>query len=313
MFFYFTANQPAIIKIDGVYHGSIKEKKAFTLDLSSSPLIEVCPIGTLSLPFTFFLNNDFLSSPPPLASVTDLCGGYFVKINLPCPKSEFRIIAQKKFEFCLATVFNENGIKICIESQSNFYSESVISEYETVTIQDFCLDNKQFIAVIFERNIKHAFIYHICDNITKVFEREVDQISFHNGFNTIENLLDIAKHKIQTEWLFKNGNFESKNLSVTHSANFAPELLPKEIAPYAFLEEVIVGGDYTVYLSDNMKRNADKLKGFLGEFIGITPPPTFKDQTTVGLIYKRRENLCNVKYLHFTFVNGKIDNVFFDD
>ena len=53
----------------------------------------------------------------------------------------------------------------------------------------------------------------------------------------------------------------------------------------------------------------DKLKGYLGEFCGVIPPPRFRRQYCVALIYKKSENFFATRYFSLTFINGKIDNL----
>jgi hypothetical protein len=79
--------------------------------------------------------------------------------------------------------------------------------------------------------------------------------------------------------------------------------------PYAFTEELTVGLLGKEFLDDDIKENADKLHEFFGDFIGVMPPPTFRNSDEVGLIYNDGKNKYKVKYYLFDMKNGKICNI----
>ena len=87
------------------------------------------------------------------------------------------------------------------------------------------------------------------------------------------------------------------------------EKLPDLLIPYLFLEDFSAGEDFSEYLSDDINKNADKLGGFFGNFLGVFPPPLFRNQDEVGLIYKIKENLFETKYFTFHLDDKKISNI----
>ena len=126
-----------------------------------------------------------------------------------------------------------------------------------------------------------------------------------------KNYIDIAKHKVVSEWEYSNDKLIVKSKKVLTANGFLPKNLVSEILPYAFLEGLIAGEDILPYLTEKIKPNADKLFSYLGNFIGIMPPPIFKEQNQIGLVYKKSENHYYVKYLTFSLVQDKIDNLSF--
>ena len=120
---------------------------------------------------------------------------------------------------------------------------------------------------------------------------------------------DISKHIIEINWQFTNGEFVEGQKSITQSESFCIGNLPKDILPYAFLEDLLVGGEIKEYLTEDMFSKSNKLKGFFGEFLGVCPPPTFRNATEVGLIYAKDTNIFEVNYFIFEFENGKICNI----
>ena len=66
------------------------------------------------------------------------------------------------------------------------------------------------------------------------------------------------------------------------------------------------------YLDDALKEKKGLLKDYLGDFLGITPPPPFVERDKIGLIYKKSENNYFVNYISFELSNGKIINLKID-
>ena len=106
-----------------------------------------------------------------------------------------------------------------------------------------------------------------------------------------------------------DGTVKETSRKVTANEKFNPENLPDFLIPYAFCEEFLCGGDFTRYLSDGIKENTDKLKGYLGEFIGVTTPPLFRDYKEIGLIRKTTERKYSVDYYTFETEDKKINNI----
>ena len=126
MYFYFSAEYPAIIKLNGIYYGSITDTiKTCNFDNVDSPFIEVCPLSPRQTTVNFILDSSFLSYPPENVSVTDLKGGYLIKFNKTYNGSEFSVVGQEKQSDFMATVFNDNGNKLSIETPNDFYAETL--------------------------------------------------------------------------------------------------------------------------------------------------------------------------------------------
>ena len=69
-----------------------------------------------------------------------------------------------------------------------------------------------------------------------------------------------------------------------------------------------MGGCVDSFLCENVKKNADKLKAYLGEFIGVIPPPIFRRPDEVGVVLGDG-NGYKVDYFTFDFERGKICNI----
>jgi hypothetical protein len=241
-------------------------------------------------------------------AVTDLKGGNLIKFLPQHKDGAFKIICQQKFSDAVCTLFNENGIKLSIETHDDFYAENLNLKTATAKIERFSLGQSNFVAIFLE-DISLLSVYCISNKINPVFCRTVDAFDFANGFTTTESLKDMAKHQVVSVWEENGGRLKEKSRSVSRAEKFDKDKLPLPLLPYAFIEEFLVGGEFLDYLSNEMKEKATHLKGFFGDFIGVMPPPEFIPQEQVGLIYRKKENAYQVEYYDFEFVDRKISNI----
>jgi hypothetical protein len=242
-----------------------------------------------------------------VATVIDLKGGYFISLANNFILKEFSVLAQEKYADCVATVFCDGQPKLSIETPNSFFTDTLSMRCDNVKIERFFIDGCAFIGVIINDN--YLTVYRISSEVKKVFSEQVNNYSFDSGLYTEIIKKDIAKHKIRTLFGYDGAALTVKERTVDTADTFIRENLPDKVLPYAFIEEFLVGGDYKYYLSENVSKNADKLGGYLKDFVGIMPPPKFRDVNEIGLIYKEKENLFSVEYFTFTLIDGKIDNV----
>lgn len=306
MYFYFDCDAPAVLKIDGMYRGKLNGEKH--VDVDGESYIELCPTGA-GLPCAgFFPDEDFLSAPPENFTVTDLAGGFFVYYKVPAADRGFKILAQKKYPDASVTAFIENGLKLSIETPDDFYAESLdFIAYSAEIFRDK-INGKDVFIIRFGGKKPIIRVYSL--RKTKLlFSRGVDEFVVENGvLYTTEKLCDVAKHEIKSSWTYCD-SFSEKTREVVCLKNFSTSDLCDGVLPYVFLEEFAVKGDYIRYLSDDIKKNAEKLSGFFGNFLGVCPPPFFRDYKEIGLIKKRAKNAYYVDYFLLESSNGKIFSI----
>lgn len=309
MYLYFSSAYPAAIKLNGIYYGVISDTvKSISIN-GEPPFIEICSLVSDERQINFIVDTSFLSSPPENVTVTDMKGGYFIKTLKSYHTNEFKVIAQNKSTDTVVTVFTENCLKISIERTDGFFADNEKFFADSSTIQFFNFNNESFVAILLKSKENLLNVYKLNNDIEKVFSREVKDFEINGNLITIEEFFDVAKHVVKTSWEFADGIFKKKFVEVNHAPTFNPENLNEKIIPFAFLEELLVGGNLEPYLSDTLKEKSSMLKDYLGEFIGIMPPPTFRSIDEVGLIYKKSERNYEVNYCTFEIINRKIFNL----
>ncbi|MBE7061412.1 MAG: hypothetical protein E7382_02610 [Clostridiales bacterium] len=309
MYFYFSATFPSAIKLNGIYYGIITDTiKSVRLDLESDIFVEVCPLNAQGEQMNFILNEQFLCSPPEQVKLTNLKGGYLVKFTCPNKKEPFTLLAQEKYPDLLATVYKENGLKASLEINGDFCLEQFPFSADSATMSRFELFNECFLAIEFCGKEPWLVLYKVSGKIEKVLMRSCKLILESNVLKTQEDFIDMAKHTVISEWEYKNGELYEKSRQISAKKLLDPDKIPLKLVPYAFLEELSVGGCIESFLCENVKKNADKLKAYLGEFIGVIPPPIFRRPDEVGVVLIDG-NGYKVDYFTFDFERGKICNI----
>ena len=308
MYCYFSSAYPAAIKINGAFFGRIDgDAKGISID-DDSAFIEICPLD-LGATSSFILDQNFLSEPPPAVSVVNLKGGYLIRFYKPPDNSGFKIVAQEKYSDAVVTVFSDNGLKASIETPQYLFSDDYGFNVENAEISRVNVSGKDVIAVHFSK-IPALYLYDLTNGGKKLGVILARSFFTANGYlYTTLIKTDIAKHTIENAWEIKNGKIFESDRKVSASDGFDKTALPEILIPYAFFEELAVDGDYSFYLSEKIKENADKLKSYFGEFLSVMPPPAFRDEKEVGLIYKISENKYSVDYATVEISDGKIVNL----
>ena len=305
MYYYFTSSTPSALKINGIYLGVIENTVKHINIECENPFIEVLPLSSECVPTSFILTNEFLSCPPKNVSVTDMKGGYVVCFTHSQNSAELKVIEQKKFPQCVVTVFSDGNYKISVETASDFYSENLLTCVESAEIEIF----NNFIAVGLRGKTTSLYVFNLNGKIQRELARPCSNFTFSDGLITQETFTDIAKHNLKIIWDCSGNSLRISRKELTRCENFSVSRLPTKILPFAFLEELLVGGDVSPYIADNIKQNADKLAGYLGNFVGVMPPPFFRSPEEVGIILPSGKNLYTVNYLTFEIQDRLITNI----
>lgn len=315
MIYYFLSNAPAAVKVGGIFKGICGvDPLKLELPTPSSPFIEICPENyNRGAPRGFIISQDFLSAPPEKTAVTDLKGGFALYFEFTQTDKEFKSIAVYRTPFAIVNVFSQSGYFISIETQADFFTEELPVNAESA---EFYVSRDKSSLVIGLNGDKKAIVsYDISGKVKRTFCKEV------SGFTLGEETLieidreDVAKHSVKYKYSPSRGAFALLNKEIAHDENFSPSRLISQTLPYAFLEEFLVGGDFKEYLAGGVYDNAHKLKAYLGDFIGVLPPPRFitdsrpENENIAGLLYKKTERTYFTDYFCFTVRGGKILNL----
>ncbi len=308
MYYYFHSASPRAIFLSGAYLGTASETPKKCNVSSNNAFIEAVSLDNAGDDYRLILNSNSLENPPQGVIVTDLKGGYLLHFKDKPNNSEFKILAQEKYADAIITVFLENGLRLSIETERDFFATTIFENARDAQIKR--LNDKRLILVSITLNKGvYIMIYDIKDKIRCVYNNQVSSFCLNETLSVITDFKDIKKH-VLTEVLDYDGEkIITKSTTLTAKKSDGEIKILPEILPYLFLEDFMLGEDVSRYISCDILRKTDSLKEYLGEYIAVITPPLFRAQNEVGLIYKKSESTFFVEYYTFTIENDKIVNL----
>lgn len=307
MYYYFSCTHPAVLKINGIYFGEIHNDIKFINIENDNSFIEICSTTNNLSNINFILNKEFINSNREDIAITDMKGGYLIKI-LPRPaKKAFTVYAQKKFANALFTAFGENGNFLSIETQNDFLVDNIDFNFSSVDF--FPFNNHPNIFISRFNGAKTLVNIYKTDRIEKIYSFICDEFD-NSSLSSTTKIKDMEKHVITKTLSLKNNSITEETKEIIKEKPLSILSVNPKLIPYLFLENYLVNDkSYLELLSPNIKENASKLRDYFLYFLGIMPPPFFRNNDEVGLIYKESQNRFYVNYFTFTISNDKISNI----
>lgn len=302
---YFISNFPATLQLNGIYLGMIdKFERRIDVDLSEGVMAQIIPDKNAEQ-LNFFINDNFLSCPPP-------CVDTYVSKNeailyfkyFENKRATFDVIAQTKYCDFTVTVFNQNRTYAALDGQTyhliSLPDGFVFKEFETHEISG---SNLLFIKGL-------GILCVISPLGDMIFCEEVNDFSCGITLKTVKKFATCRQIEITKEYSFDGESLNIVNKTVKENAPLMPHTIP-----FAFFESVLHGGDFSKYLCEEMKAKANVLPKYLGNFVDVCVPTEkfymqHDNESAVGLIYKKKPNLYDLKYFAVTTKADKITNVY---
>lgn len=307
MFFSFNSNDFYAVKLNGNYIGKISNGQTISTDKDGA-LFELCPLREGRATITSFLDKDFLlCEDKPFFSV-ELKGGYLIHAPEIATEKPFRLLDQARAHNFSASAFFDKDLKFSVENHDGFFADAFSIECSDAKLHPFSLNGTNLLALEIIAKKPRLAVYRLDGKIERVGFFTVDEFSFDDGFSIRERFSDIAKHEIITSFSFDN-TLREKKREISYNFNLNKRKLHPRILPFAFFEELLVGGAIDDFATENITSSREKLAEFLGKFIGVFPTPEFRPSDDIGLIYKKNKTTYEVVYYHTTLKDGKIDNV----
>ena len=305
----FSGEIPYAIKVDGALKGYCANEPFLLDNPQDDKLIELLPLNRLGTPYCFLPYRNYFSLPETTVVKTDLKGGYMLRL-LACDEVYPRALLKEKTAHFILNAFVDKSLCVTIETPSEYFVDRDINFSPiSATSFTFNLNGQNFLGIAFKKESYFLVVYHFGQKIQKVFADSVCDYSVKNGFSVTKSFIDMAKHKVTSFYTFKDGKLIKSTSATEKSAFFNVNALPVKLLPFAFFESLLTGDDLTDYLDNSLLGDADKLKGYFGDFYGVMPPPSFRKKDQVGLIYPCGQNLFEVGYATVEMQNRKIVNL----
>ena len=302
---YFLSYIPAVLKLNGMYIGAIDGfERRIELDPADRVFAEIVPDKNLH-GLNFFLDEDFFKCPPKFCDVYLMQGDALIYIREYAEK-DAKIEVKHQSRFCgnLVTVFAQAGLYLSIDGAE--YSLTPLPQsFKNFTVKTHTLAGREVLSI---SNGRHLII--ISESGKIIFKNAAHEYEISDTLKITAEFETCTAAQAHCEY-----GYDGESLSLISAVT--EELRPpeKEILHFAFFESILSAADCEKYLSEELKPKAANLKGYLGQFVGVTVPPEkfyleHGNINAAGLVYPKSENLYEIKYFAVDLADGKIDNLY---
>ena len=308
---YFLSSQPCALRLGGVFFGMTDRFERYAeIDLRDKLFVEFLPEN--ALPVSFFLTENIRFTPPAHCEVYLLADGIAIYAAAFTPTDfALKTLWQKRLGDTLLTVFSQGGLQLAVENDRPFTAclPPALGDFDA----RLC---GKYILFCGRTNTEQRLLL-FRENGEKLLDERV--LSYSLAENTLRAELPLSERLGRIAvcaWSLSDDEFSRTEFTLrarVDSDGKNAERTEKEgreewneLLPYAFFESVLIGADYAAFLSDELAESADKLVGFLGDFIAVTPTD---DPYCCGLVRKKGERLYSLSYYRVKVQNGKIIDV----
>lgn len=286
---YFLSEKLAALSVNGLFLGTVDGfERSAELDPKDACFIECKPMGPF-LPVRFCFDEAFLISPPPQIELYYTRDGVAVYCkNFLREDAAMRVVRQERIAGARLTLYVQGKVQLSLESENGFFLVDLPDAFEDAAIsasgENFLIEGENAFRLLSRSGET------LISSEGKVTERGQTvraEVPFRDSLG----------HIAVCAW--ENGKLTSFSLRARQTPTAATYAL-------ALFESVLVGADPAPYLSDELAEKADALKEFLGDFLSVVPYETPEE---VGLVYKRKENVFDLRYFRVTEEDGKIANI----
>lgn len=305
MYLYFLSYLPCAVKFNGEYIGKATEN--YSIKESEKGLYEFIPLRSGYLQSSF-LWNEKLSDATENVQIIDLYGGFLI-----IPKFKRQIVSDYKELFfktidfpdfsASVEVFNENGCKLTVKCCDGKTTEALPLTPVSLDLEKAHLNGRAYLLAFLSNKKTAAFGFELSKSRVKtIFRRNCDGYEARdNILNLTELKNDLLRHTVVTKWDFTDG-ITLVNASFRRGRELYA--LPAPLLPYAFFEELNLGKDPSDFLTPRLRPRAMELKEFFGDYLAVLPPPHFKPETRITLLYRD-----HAEYAELGYVGRLIDSV----
>ena len=285
---FFLAESPCALTVNGAYFGIVDGfERACELDPADEVFCELKPNGCL--PVNFFFNESFLLNPPEQIKLYYFRGGVAVFAgDFLRADQTLRVLWQERIGNSLLTLCMQGRLQLNLENGSGFHILSLpaaLAESKCRAFgDDFLIEGETAFALISNEGEIRVL------SEGKVLEREEilrAEVPFHDSMG----------HVAVCGW--ENGKLTECKLKT--ACDPAPDTFA-----LALFESVLIGGDPAPFLSESLAEKAGALKEFLGDYVSVT---LTAERDLVGLVYKRKPRVFDVRYFRVELSDGKISNI----
>ena len=299
---YFLSSEPCALSINDAFFGVTDLFERFAdVHLADNLFIRFTPQN--AQPIAFFLNDSIRFKAPDGVEV------YFVKDGIALFAKQFpptdytlRPITQTQKDNLLVTVFQQGNVQISFQTHTDFQIDVLPKSFAQCEIR--FLDNAVLLVCP-----THLAVYSLSGK--RLFLEEVTHYEIDG------NQLSVTMPLSEVLGRSANGVYQIENDALTPISFALTQLRTKDgeervediqaqLLPFAFLETVRCGGNFTAFLHEDLLNKADTLRQFLGDFVAIIPTD---DIYVFGLVKRIGERIFDTTYYRIHIKDTKVCDV----
>ena len=298
---YFLSAKPCALTVNGVYFGICDCFERFA---------DVCLSDNLFLQFQaenmqpvgFFLTEQIRFTAPEGVSVYLLKNAIAIYVDGFKPiDCSLRPVKQVTLQDAVITLFFQGELHLSLQTPKGLFIATLPPAFADCVIEYVngftILSTEKQTAVL-------------NDSAEIILLENTKSCKIENGKLHLEiALLDSLSRFADGVWDLSNGFIREKftlRQRYTKDGDCSPENLQKELLPYAFFESVLIGAEYTQFLSEDLQRDSQKLRAFLGEYVAVTLTDS---PFRCGLVKPKSARIFEVEYFETRIENGKICDI----
>lgn len=299
---YFLSSQPCALTINQAFFGVTDGFERFAeLTLSDNLFIQFTPQN--ALPISFFLTENVRFTAPAGVEV------YFVKDGIALyakdfPPTDFSLhtIAQEKTGNLLVTVFRQGTVQATFQTDDCFFTATLSPSFTHCDIQFHA-------GLVFLASPTELYIFTVTGK--RVFAERICEYAVNNDvLSVVLPLSDSLGRYAHCEYALTEQSCTriSFKLSQARAQNGSvePKTVQTELLAFAFFQTVLLGGDFSAFLSDVLQEKSAELCAFLGDFVAVTPTD---NPLCCGLIRPIGERIFETRYFTVELHDGKICDI----
>ena len=299
---YFLSAIPCALSVNGCYFGLCDTFERFAeLSLKDETYILFQPQGAGAV--GFFLTEQIRFTPPKGCAVYLLPDAIAIYAK-DFPPSDFTLLPlqQLREDKTLATLYSQGALQLSIESEFGFFISTLPPSFADAELEFMC-------NLLFVKTPQRLAIFSLYGKQLlqeEILFYEVNGNELHIKIPLSDSLGRIADCRFQMQNDGLTRTAFSLSQARTQSGDAQPTAVQDDLLPFALLDSVLIGADYTQFLCESLRPKATALRSFLGEFIAVT---ITKNPRVCGLVREKQPDLYEVAYIEVQVENGQIIDV----
>ena len=285
---FFLAEKLCAVTVNGLFLGYADGfERSVELDPADGCFVECKPAGFHPVRFRF--DGDFLFAPPPHIELYHTrqgaaiyCRGFLRE------DAGMRVVRQQRIADTLFTLFVQESVQLSAENETGFHLMTLPDAFEDASFCEagevFLIEGKDAFLLLSRAGEKLVLSE---GRVTKRGREIAAEIPYHDSMGHTALCV------------YENGALVRRSIRARREASSAAYAL-------ALFECVRADADCTPFLAPSIAEKAGALKEFLGDYLSVVLTEKGEE---VGLVYRRKENVFDVRYFRVSFEDGKISNI----